>query len=122
MTGRRLNMNPYATSIQNETPPRAPNETPLIYLYPEEDEPMADATADTSTAIVGGVGAVQNDMYKFVQCVAKAVEEFHKNVVANDESQRIKKATMPRTLASVSERIAATIAAERPVTTPVYVV
>ena len=120
-------MNPYATSTQNETPPRDPNKTPLVYLYSDEDEPMADATADTSTAnaadtstaIVGGIGAVQNDTYKFVQCVAKAVEEFHKNVVANDESRRIKKATMPRTLASVSERIAATIAAERPVTTPV---
>ena len=56
--------------------------------------------------MVGGVAIVQADMLKFVQVIAQAVAEFHKNFVANEESRRIKKATVPSTLSSMSERIA----------------
>jgi hypothetical protein len=107
--------------VSNERPAHASDGTPIIYLGgadEDQDEAMTDAPAGDAD-LVGGVAVVQADLLKFVQVTAQAVAEFHKNVVANEESRRIKKATVPSTLSSVSERIAATIAAERPVTAPV---
>jgi hypothetical protein len=69
--------------------------------------------------IVGGRAAFLADMAKLIQAAGEAREVFLTKVQKNDEARRIKKAAAQAQLTSAAERIAATVAAERPATAPV---
>jgi len=135
MTGARLNLNPYATpTMTNGRPTHALDGTPILYLDSnaavagaqraagqDDDAMMADVQAQPAqpAPIVGGQAAFLADMAKLIQVAWEAREVFLTKVQKNEEARRIKKAAVQAQLTSAAERIAATIAAERPATAPV---